>query len=80
MQVAVCMSSKPAFVMQGKPNGSYLITTVPTYFAAVTAAKDGTVISASYVSSPTEFDFQGTTNVVGILDDTLTFTFTNAKE
>lgn len=52
MQVAVCMFSKPAFVMHGKPNGSYLITTKPTYYVAVTDAKEGTVISAAFVSSP----------------------------
>jgi hypothetical protein len=61
--------------MHGKPNGHYTVTTQPTYFIAVTDAKEGTIISAKFVSSPTEVAFAGTTNLEAELDDTLSFNF-----
>lgn len=35
MHVAVCVNCKPVFVMPGEPNGTYKITTTPTYYIAV---------------------------------------------
>lgn len=76
MQVAVFMDEKAAFVMQGKPNGSYFITTKPLYHIAVTDYKEGTVISANFMSHPAEVVFRGgATKVTGTLDHTLLFHF-----
>lgn len=61
--------------MQGKPNGKYIITTKPTYYVAVTDSKEGTVISADYVSAPCVAEFKDTTHLEGILDESLTFAF-----
>jgi hypothetical protein len=57
MYLAVCMDGKPAFVMHGKPNGEYHITTRPTYYIAVTEHIEGNVIEANYTSKVAKFDF-----------------------
>ena len=72
---AVCMDAKPAFLVHGKPNGRYTITTKPKYYVAVTEYKQGTVISAEFIAGAKEFVFDGTREKVGSLDDTLTFNF-----
>lgn len=73
MEVAVCMSGKPVFVMPGHPNGKYTLESHPTYFIAVTDHKEGTIITGDFVSSPKDVVFSGTTQVKMELDDTLTF-------
>jgi rhizosphere induced protein len=53
LQIAVCMSSVPTFVMHAEPGGNTNLDIHPTYYVATTAEKIGTVISASFVSYPT---------------------------
>lgn len=76
MHVAVCMEGLPAFVMQGKPNGEYLITTKPTYYIAVTDKKVGTVVSGEFLSHSQVFEFpDGATEISGTLNEYLKFNF-----
>ncbi len=61
MQVAVTMNDTTAFVMRGKPKGTYNFTTKPKYYVAVKDTKVGTIISGAYISDPAEVVFDGTT-------------------
>ena len=74
MSIAIYMDNKPALAMQGKPNGSYLYHTHPTYYLCVTDVKEGTAVSSEFVNSPTPVVYQdGQTALSYELTETLTF-------
>jgi hypothetical protein len=78
MQVAVTMNNTAAFIMRGKPKGTYNFITTPKYYVAVKDTKVGNVISGSFISDPAEVVFNmGITEVTGTLDNSLNFTFKN---
>lgn len=74
MSLAVYMNSKPAFAMQGRPNGNYMFDTHPTYWICTTDSKQGVAVSGKYVSQPKQIVFRdGITALNFTLNDTLEF-------
>ncbi len=80
MQVAVTMNNTTAFVMRGRPKGTYNFITKPKYYVCITNEKQGTAISETYVSSPTEVAFDDATEANYTLDDHLNFTINNNEK
>jgi hypothetical protein len=68
MYIGVCIGTKPVFVMNGGPNENIVFTTKPTYYICVTGQKEGTVVSAEFVTNPTNVVFDGTQDLAFNLD------------
>jgi len=68
MKLAVCMKGKPVFVMDSAPGGLFRFTTKPTYYICVTNEKEGTVVSATFVTNPYPVVFDKGTSLKLILN------------
>jgi len=74
MAISVYMNGKATFAMQGEPNGKYRFDTHPVYWICTTKVQDGTAVSGTFVSSPTQITFDnGKTDISFELTDTLEF-------
>ena len=74
MAISVYMDNKPALAIHGRPNGSVLFDTHPTYYVCVTDDAEGIAVDANFMSSATPIVFaDGTTNLEYVLDNTLAF-------